>query len=105
MGNGRNGKLTSYIKMNFYSATLKFCTQVFTQGCFHTFFFLKHFLFQLEVLKHYLDGGGNVLVMLGEGGEMKFDTNINFLLEEFGIMVNNGACWNLLKQFTSSMQL
>uniref|UniRef100_A0A8C9ZBM9 Intraflagellar transport 52 homolog (Chlamydomonas) n=1 Tax=Sander lucioperca TaxID=283035 RepID=A0A8C9ZBM9_SANLU len=46
---------------------------------------------ELEVLKHYLDGGGNVLVMLGEGGEMKYDTNINFLLEEFGIMVNNDA--------------
>ncbi|XP_041672451.1 intraflagellar transport protein 52 homolog [Cheilinus undulatus] len=44
---------------------------------------------ELEVLKLFLDGGGNVLVMLGEGGEMKYDTNINFLLEEFGIMVNN----------------
>uniref|UniRef100_A0A087X6K9 Intraflagellar transport 52 homolog (Chlamydomonas) n=1 Tax=Poecilia formosa TaxID=48698 RepID=A0A087X6K9_POEFO len=44
---------------------------------------------ELEVLKHYLDGGGNMLVMLGEGGEMKYDTNINFLLEEFGIMVNS----------------
>ncbi|XP_061641345.1 intraflagellar transport protein 52 homolog [Phyllopteryx taeniolatus] len=46
---------------------------------------------ELEVLKHYLDDGGTVLVMLGEGGEKKFDTNINFLLEEFGIMVNNDA--------------
>ncbi|XP_033934996.1 intraflagellar transport protein 52 homolog [Pseudochaenichthys georgianus] len=46
---------------------------------------------ELEVLKHYLDAGGNVLVMLGEGGERKYDTNINFLLEEFGIMVNNDA--------------
>ncbi|XP_077386807.1 intraflagellar transport protein 52 homolog isoform X1 [Festucalex cinctus] len=46
---------------------------------------------ELEVLKHYLDGGGNILVMLGEGGEKKFDTNINFLLEEFGIVVNNDA--------------
>uniref|UniRef100_A0A4W5K364 Intraflagellar transport 52 homolog (Chlamydomonas) n=1 Tax=Hucho hucho TaxID=62062 RepID=A0A4W5K364_9TELE len=45
---------------------------------------------ELEVLKQYLDGGGDVFVMLGEGGEMKYDTNINFLLEEFGIMVNNG---------------
>lgn len=58
-------------------------------------------LFQLEVLKHYLDTGGNVLVMLGEGGEMKYDTNINFLLEEYGIMVNNGTCWN----FYLSVQL
>ena len=28
--------------------------------------------------------------MLGEGGESRFDTNINFLLEDYGIMVNNG---------------
>lgn len=33
--------------------------------------------------------------MLGEGGELKYDTNINFLLEEYGIMVNSGACPNL----------
>ncbi|XP_033823092.1 intraflagellar transport protein 52 homolog [Periophthalmus magnuspinnatus] len=46
---------------------------------------------EMEVLKHYLDEGGNVLVMLGEGGESKFDTNINFLLEDLGIMVNNDA--------------
>ncbi|KAI4877681.1 hypothetical protein NFI96_021207 [Prochilodus magdalenae] len=44
---------------------------------------------ELEVLKQYLNGGGNVLVMLGEGGEINYDTNINFLLEEFGIMVNS----------------
>ena len=31
------------------------------------------------------------MVMLGEGGEKKFGTNINFLLEECGIMVNNDA--------------
>ncbi|XP_068171866.1 intraflagellar transport protein 52 homolog [Antennarius striatus] len=46
---------------------------------------------ELEVLKHYLNAGGNVLVMLGEGGESKYDTNINFLLEEFGIMVNSDS--------------
>ncbi|XP_026788429.3 intraflagellar transport protein 52 homolog isoform X2 [Pangasianodon hypophthalmus] len=46
---------------------------------------------ELQVLKQYLDGGGNVLAMLGEGGEVKYDTNINFLLEEFGIMVNSDA--------------
>ena len=27
--------------------------------------------------------------MLGEGGEKRFGTNINFLLEEYGIMVNS----------------
>ncbi|XP_045151320.1 intraflagellar transport protein 52 homolog isoform X2 [Echinops telfairi] len=46
---------------------------------------------EFEVLKKYLDGGGDILVMLGEGGESRFDTNINFLLEEYGIMVNNDA--------------
>ncbi len=30
-------------------------------------------------------------MMLGEGGETKLDTNVNFLLEDFGVVVNNGA--------------
>jgi intraflagellar transport protein 52 len=42
------------------------------------------------VIKQYIEGGGNVLVLMGEGGETRFDTNINFLLEDYGIMVNNG---------------
>ncbi|XP_067856451.1 intraflagellar transport protein 52 homolog [Heptranchias perlo] len=46
---------------------------------------------ELEILKKYLESGGCILVMLGEGGESKYDTNINFLLEEYGIMVNNDA--------------
>ena len=29
-------------------------------------------------------------MLLGEGGESRFDTNINFLLEDYGIFVNNG---------------
>lgn len=61
--------------------------------CFH----FGLFLLQLEVLKQYLEGGGNMLVMLGEGGEMKYDTNINFLLEEFGILINNGSNPSLLQ--------
>ncbi|XP_069508442.1 intraflagellar transport protein 52 homolog isoform X2 [Ambystoma mexicanum] len=46
---------------------------------------------EFEVLKKYLENGGGVLVLLGEGGESRYDTNINFLLEEYGIMVNNDA--------------
>ncbi|XP_032897799.1 intraflagellar transport protein 52 homolog [Amblyraja radiata] len=46
---------------------------------------------ELDILKKYLERGGCILVMLGEGGESKYDTNINFLLEEYGIMVNNDA--------------
>ena len=45
---------------------------------------------QFDAIKQYLSLGGCVLIMLGEGGEAKFDTNVNFLLEEYGIMVNNG---------------
>ncbi|XP_063967830.1 intraflagellar transport protein 52 homolog [Lytechinus pictus] len=44
---------------------------------------------EFEAIKKYMENGGSVLVMVGEGGETKFDTNINFLLEEFGVMVNN----------------
>lgn len=28
--------------------------------------------------------------MLGEGGETEFNTNINFLLEDYGMTINNG---------------
>lgn len=28
--------------------------------------------------------------MLGEGGEAGFNTNVNFLLEEYGMSINNG---------------
>ena len=47
---------------------------------------------EINHMKKYLEGGGSILVMLGEGGEKRFGTNINFLLEEYGIMVNNGMC-------------
>ena len=33
-----------------------------------------------------------MLILTSEGGEAKNNTNINFLLEEYGIMANNG--WN-----------
>ena len=40
------------------------------------------------MLKQYLAEGGNVLLMLGEGGEREHGTNLNYLIEEFGISVN-----------------
>lgn len=53
----------------------------------------------MNSIRSFISEGGNVLVMLGEGGESNFNTNINFLLEEYGIMVNNGksflTCANL----------
>ena len=45
---------------------------------------------EMNSIRAFLNSGGHVLVMLGEGGEKKSNTNVNFLLEEFGIMVNNG---------------
>ncbi|KAF1501597.1 UNVERIFIED_CONTAM: hypothetical protein FQV15_0008375, partial [Eudyptes pachyrhynchus] len=38
------------------------------------------------VLKKFLEDGGAILVMLREGGESRYGTNINFLLEEYGIV-------------------
>lgn len=42
-------------------------------------------------IKEYMREGGSVLILLGEGGEGKHNTNVNYLLEEFGISVNNDA--------------
>ena len=43
---------------------------------------------EINHLKKYLESGGSILVLLGEGGEKRFNTNINFFLEEYGIMIN-----------------
>ncbi|XP_021918359.1 intraflagellar transport protein 52 homolog isoform X2 [Zootermopsis nevadensis] len=43
---------------------------------------------EFNSLKKYLDSGGNILILVGEGGEKNFQTNVNFLLEEYGIMIN-----------------
>lgn len=45
---------------------------------------------ELNALRQFIDMGGNLLVLLGEGGEQQSNTNINFLLEEYGIMINSG---------------
>jgi len=46
---------------------------------------------EFEALKQYMENGGSVMFFIGEGGESKFPTNINYLLEEYGIMINNDA--------------
>lgn len=60
---------------------------VLVLGC-PTELFTAH---EFEVLKRFVKGGGSLLVFLAEGGEAKAGTNINYLLEEFGISVNNDA--------------
>jgi len=44
---------------------------------------------ELDALKFYLEKGGNVLILLGECGESKLNTNLNYLLEQYGISMNN----------------
>lgn len=39
--------------------------------------------------------------MMSEGGEGKLNTNINFLLEEFGIMANSGKVIRLLVYYNT----
>eukprot|EP01136_Pigoraptor_vietnamica_P015172 Opistho-1_new@57998 len=46
---------------------------------------------EFDAIKRYVESGGAILVTLGEGGEGAFNTNVNFLLEEYGMMVNSDA--------------
>src|SRR5574343_22680 len=46
---------------------------------------------EFDSLKLYLQSGGNVLVMLSEGGENRLRTNLNYLLEQFGIFGNSDS--------------
>jgi intraflagellar transport protein 52 len=46
---------------------------------------------EFTALKEFLDQGGSVLIQLGEGGESKYPTNINYLLEEYGMTINPDA--------------
>jgi intraflagellar transport protein 52 len=44
---------------------------------------------ELDHLKQFVQSGRSLFVLLGEGGEQKSNTNINYLLEQFKISVNN----------------
>jgi len=46
---------------------------------------------EFTAIKDYLSEGGSIFILLGEGGEGKYNTNVNYLLEEFGISINNDA--------------
>lgn len=45
---------------------------------------------EFSIITRYLENGGALLVLMGENGESKYTSNINFLLEQYGIMVNSG---------------
>lgn len=46
---------------------------------------------ELQDIRRYIDEGGHVMLMLGEGGEARNNTNINAMLEQLGIYVNNDS--------------
>lgn len=45
---------------------------------------------EIEYIQKFIETGKSVLILLSEGGETNLNTNINQLIEQFGIMVNNG---------------
>ncbi|KAF0981740.1 hypothetical protein FDP41_012397 [Naegleria fowleri] len=44
---------------------------------------------EFSTIEQYIKEGGSVLFQLGEGGEPRFETNINYLLEQWGIFINS----------------
>lgn len=46
---------------------------------------------EFDAMGKFMEGGGSILLTLGEGGESRNDTNINFFLDNYGIVVNNDA--------------
>ncbi|EAT45586.1 AAEL003132-PA [Aedes aegypti] len=46
---------------------------------------------EFQYLKDYISEGGRLLLLLGEGGEINFNTNVNFLLEDYGMTINSDA--------------
>eukprot|EP00435_Cladocopium_sp_Y103_P011961 s478_g3.t1 len=56
---------------------------------------------EFTAIKDYLSEGGSILFLLGEGGEGKSNTNVNYLLEEFGISINNDAVVSSSSSFST----
>ena len=46
---------------------------------------------ELQHIRHYVENGGNALIIMQEGGESRLDTNINAFLEQVGISVNSDS--------------
>uniref|UniRef100_T1JK26 ABC-type uncharacterized transport system domain-containing protein n=1 Tax=Strigamia maritima TaxID=126957 RepID=T1JK26_STRMM len=67
--------------------------EILNQACVFVFGGPREKFTELEFncMTKYMDSGGSILVLMGEGGEKNFKTNINFFLEEFGIMVNTDS--------------
>ncbi|KAJ3292985.1 Intraflagellar transport protein 52 [Rhizoclosmatium sp. JEL0117] len=48
----------------------------------------KFSMSEFGALKTFLERGGSILYLSGEGGESEYNTNFNYLLEEYGMVVN-----------------
>ena len=46
---------------------------------------------EFDALKDFIHDGGSLLVLADEGGEEALGTNINYLIEEYGISINNDS--------------
>jgi hypothetical protein len=46
---------------------------------------------EFEIIKKFVRNGGSLLLLLAEGGEARAGTNVNYLLEQFGISVNSDS--------------
>ncbi|CAB1102185.1 unnamed protein product [Ectocarpus sp. CCAP 1310/34] len=46
---------------------------------------------EFEAVKSYLRSGGSAVFLLGEGGEERLGTNVNYLLEEYGMTVHKDS--------------
>ena len=46
---------------------------------------------ELEILKKYVEEGGNLLLLEGEGGDLKYNTNLNELLKDYGIQFHGDS--------------
>ena len=46
---------------------------------------------EFEALKKFMQNNGSIFILMSEGGESKLDTNLNYFLEQFGIVVNNDS--------------
>ncbi|KAJ0406383.1 hypothetical protein P43SY_006991 [Pythium insidiosum] len=46
---------------------------------------------EFTTLKEFMQSGGSLLFLLGEGGEQTYDTNLNGWLKDYGIFVNPDA--------------
>ena len=44
---------------------------------------------EFDTLNAYLNSGRSLLILFNEGGEQKNNSNLNYLLEQYGIFVNN----------------